>query len=75
MGQQEEMSQPSPPSTSVWVAGHLAWQVICPLLSFRKERMMSKEFAGLWQLERDADEEEGVWVISGISSRLGAWTL
>lgn len=37
--------------------------------------MVGKEFAGPWQLEREADEEKGVWVISGISSELGAWTL
>lgn len=56
---QEETSQASPLSTSVWVPAHLAWQVMS-LLSFRKEHMMGKEFAGLWQLEREADDEEGV---------------
>ena len=75
MGQQEEMSQASPLSTSVWVPAHLAWQVMSSLLSFRKKQMMGKEFAGPWQLEREADEEKGVWMISGISSGLGAWTL
>lgn len=71
MGQQE-MSQASPLSTSVWVPAHLAWQVMS-LLSFRKKHMMGKEFAGLWQLESEADEEEGVWVVSGVSSGLGTW--
>lgn len=52
MEQQEEMSQASTLSTSVWVPAHLSWQVMSPLLSFRKEWMMGKEFAGLWQLEK-----------------------
>lgn len=69
---QEEMSQASPLSTPVWVPAHLAWQMMS-LLSFRKECMMGKEFAGLWQLEREAEEEEGVWVVSGISSGVGTW--
>ena len=73
MGQQEAMSQASPLSTSVWVSAHLAWQMMPPLLSFREERMVGKEFAGLWQVERKASE--GVWVISGVSCGLGAWTL
>lgn len=73
MGQQEQVSQASTLSTSVWVPAHLAWQAISPSLG--KEQMMDKDFAGLWQLERKADEEEGIWVISGVSSGLGAWTL
>lgn len=75
MGQQEEMSQTCPLSTPVWVPAYLVWQVLSPLLSFRKELMTGKEFAGLWQLEREADEEEGVRAISGASSGLGTWTL
>ena len=47
MGQQEEMSKASCFSTPVWLPARLAWQVMFPFLSFRKERMIGKELAGL----------------------------
>lgn len=52
--QQQEMSQVSPFSTS-GLAG-----VASSYVSGKK----SKKFSGLWQLEREVDEEEGIWGIA-----------